>query len=113
MIDAHAVQDRGMKVMSSDWIFGNVIREFTTVPVGDSRLDAPARKPDRKATRVVVPAILLRCQFTLTVNGPTKLPPPNNQRLVKNPALLEIFQQGRLRLVNVLALQWKSRITLP
>ena len=94
MVDSHTVQNRRVQIMSRDGILSDVVGELTTVAVGDPWLDATPGKPDGKAAGVVVATILLRSQFTLTVNGPSKFTTPDNQCLIQQSATLKSFRSA-------------------
>ena len=104
MVHAHQVQHRGVQVVHADRVFGHVVREVVGRAVADSSPDASARKPDREAPRVVVPAVHLCGELALAVHGPAEFAAPDHQRLVEQAALLEILHQGRGSLVRLEAL---------
>jgi len=54
---------------------------------------------------VVVPAVIVLRQLALRVDRPAELAAPDHQRLVQQPALLQIAQQAEAGLVDVAALQ--------
>ena len=59
VVDAQAMQDRGVQVMDVDGIAGDVVAEVVGRAVSDAGLDASAAQPDREAARMVVAAVIL------------------------------------------------------
>ena len=55
---------------------------------------------------VVISSVVRGGQFSLAVGGAAKLPAPDDQRFVEHTALLEILNQRRTPLVDVLALRF-------
>ncbi len=71
---------------------------------GDARLDSAAGHPDREAVRMVVAAQELRAAARLVHRGAAELAAPDHQRLVQQPAPLEVAKEGRDRPVDFPAL---------
>ena len=49
MVDAQAVQDRGVQVVDVDRVLDDVVAEVVGLAVDDARLDAAAGEPDGEA----------------------------------------------------------------
>ena len=61
VLDAHQLQDCGDEIMNVHSVSDDVVAELIGLSVSDSRLDASARHPSRKASRVVIPSIVIVC----------------------------------------------------
>ena len=59
VVDAQAVQDRGVQVVDVDGVLDDVVAVVVGLAVGDAGLDAAAGQPDREAARMVVAAVIL------------------------------------------------------
>src|SRR5690242_20638091 len=104
VIDAQAVQQRGVEIVNVDTVADDVIAIIVRLAMAHARLRSPAGNPQAEATPVMVAAIIVLGQRPLAVHGAAELASPNHQRLVEQAALLKIFDQRRRWLVDVLAL---------
>ena len=59
VIDAQAMEDRGVQVVDVDRVAGDVVAEVVGLAVGDAGLDAAAGQPDGEAAGVVVAAVVV------------------------------------------------------
>ena len=70
-----------------------------------------------KAPGVVVSTVVVGRQSSLRINGSTELTSPNDECIVEEPSLLEIFDQGSGRLVGISALEFdrvgQSAVVVP
>ena len=73
VVDAETMQQRCVQVMNMHRVPGNVVAEIVGLPVSQSGLDAAASEPEGEATRMMVTAIIVGREGTLTVNGPAEL----------------------------------------
>ena len=104
VVDAEAVEDGGLQIMDVDWVPGHVVAKIVGLAVGDARFDAAAGQPDREAARVVVAAGVVRRLPALAVDRAAELAAPDHQRIVQQPALFQVFDQGRRGQIRVMAL---------
>src|SRR5262245_41279988 len=104
VIEPQKLQDRRVPVAQMNGVFDDVIREVVGLAVNHAAFDAAAAHPDRKAPRVMVASVILLGEPALRINRPAKFAAPNDQRLVQQPALLQILHQAVTGLINVAAL---------
>src|SRR5207302_11159581 len=62
--------------------------------VGNSGFGATASHPNRKATRMMVAAIVVFREATLAVNGAAEFAAPEYERVVEESAALQIGDEG-------------------
>ena len=104
MVDPQQVQDRGVQVEDLDRVLDDVVGEVVGLAQGHARLDAAAGHPDREAARVVVAAVVRGGELALRVDRAAELAAPDDQRVVEQPALLQVLDQRGRGLVGVVAL---------
>ena len=93
VVDAQTVQDRRVQVVNVNWIFHHIVAEVVSLAVDNPRLDAGARHPEREALGMVVAAVVVAGELALAIDGPAELAAPDHQRVVEQPALLEVGDQ--------------------
>lgn len=101
VVDAQSVQDSGVQVVNMNWIMGDVVREVVRSAECDPRFDSTSSQPHRKATAMVVAAVVIRFELPLAIAGSPKLAAPNNESVVQEASPFEITDQRRTRLVHV------------
>lgn len=77
MVDAELPQDRGLKIVRCHHVDCGAMTDFVRFSVGDSRLEAATRQPDRKPLTIVVASISFgQIPFTdrITVAGDSDIP---------------------------------------
>ena len=76
VVDAQAVQDRGVEVVDVDGVSDDVVAVVVGLAVGDAGLDAAAGQPHREAAAVVVAAVVVLGERALAVDrcGRTRRP---------------------------------------
>jgi hypothetical protein len=104
MVETEQLQHRGMKVMDVDRIFHDVVTEIVRLTVDLPPFGASAGHPHTEATGMVIATVIFLAQLALRIDRPAKLASPNDQRVVKKPTLLQIFDQTMTWLIDVLAL---------
>ena len=121
MIDAEQMKDRGVQIVDMHRAGGPAffvglgqnrfpvgIRDVVTVviraTVGDPRFDSTTGHPDREASGMVVTTIVFGRQVSLAVNGSTEFSTPDNQRVFKETASLQVLDQAGTTLINVFSL---------
>ena len=105
VLDPQQVQDRGVEVVDLDRVLDDVVGEVVGLAVDEARLDAAAGQPDREAARVMVAAVIRGGELALRVDRPAELAAPDDQRVVEQPALLEVLDECGGGLVGVVALR--------
>src|SRR5439155_2970923 len=68
VVDAEAVQNRCVEIVNVYRVFEDVVTELVGLAVTDARLDAAPRHPDRVTTPVMVTAVIVLLDFSLTIN---------------------------------------------
>ena len=66
VVQAKQMQHRGMEIVNVHGVLRNIETKLVTLAVTDTWLDAPARHPDRKTARMVVPPVSISVENTLT-----------------------------------------------
>ena len=103
MVEAQEVQNRGVQVVDVDGLLDGRVAELVGGAVDLAALDAAAGEPDRKAPVVVVAAHARLAARELDGRRAAELAAADHQRLLEQPALLEVGQQRRDGLVALLA----------
>src|SRR5688572_21307991 len=83
MVNAEQMQNRRMQIMDVHRVFRNVVTEIVSYAITEALLDARTGKPYREAARVMISAVVVCCQFSLTVDGTAEFPAPNNKRVIQ------------------------------
>src|SRR5688572_659965 len=100
VVKPEEVQQRGMQVVNVDLVPGGVEPELVGLAESDAWFDPAAGQPDGKTIRMMVAAVVA----ALDHRGAPELAPPNDQGIVEQPALLEVFNERRAGLIGVLAI---------
>ena len=90
--------------MHADRVLRDVVAEVVGRAVNQARFHSAARRPERETARMMVAAKIVLLDFALGISRAAKLAAPDHQRVVEQPALLEVFDQGGAGLVGVLRL---------
>src|SRR5204862_8215008 len=102
MLDAQQVKDRRLEIMDVDRVLLDVVAEFVGLAEGEAGLHAAARHPDREAARVMVASdVFPVVEIALREYRAAELASPDDQRVLEQPALLEVHHQRRRVLVRV------------
>ena len=109
VVNAQEMENGGVQVVNVDAIVDGAEAEVIAGAVGHAALDAAAGQPHGEAPAVVVAAVVVLGQRALAVDGASELAAPDDQRVVEQPALFEVFDQRGARLVGVAALDFKLR----
>lgn len=104
VVDAQLVKDGGIEVADRNLVFDDVVGVIIGFSVSDTAFDSASGHPGGKALWVVVAAILVAFQFTLSVSGATKFSGEDNQRFVEHSTLLEVLDKTRASLVDIVGL---------
>src|SRR5256885_7757493 len=94
VIDAEQSEDGRIEVADMDRVFHDVIAKVVCDAVGDSGFGAAAGHPNRKATRMMVAAIVVFREATLAVNSAAEFAAPEYERVVEESAALQIGDEG-------------------
>ena len=104
VVDPQAMEDGGVQVTDVDRVVDDVVAEQIGLAVDHTALDPAPGEPDAEAARVMVAAVIGRCQRALAVDGAAEFAAPDDQRVVKQAALFEVFDECGARLVDIAAL---------
>ena len=94
-----------VQIVHVNGIGDNVVTEVVGLSVNNARPDASAGEPHCEAATVMIPTVVGRSELALTISRAAKLAAPDDQCLVQESSLFQITDQGRGRLIDVLALQ--------
>ena len=97
VIEAEQVQHRRIQVVNVNRIGNGIEAELIGLAVDVARLDASPCQPDAEAPVVVVATVI----SPLHHRCPAELPTPDDERLLEQPALFQIADERRARLVCV------------
>ena len=95
MVETEQVQDRRVEVVDVDFVLNGFVAVIVGQAVGEAALHAAAGHPHGEGFVVVVAPIV-----ALRVRGAAKFAAPDHQRVLEQPALLEIGEQRGDRLVH-------------
>ena len=82
-------------------VLNDIIGEFISFAVSDTRFNTASGHPHGKASGMVVTPIDLFSKFTLAISAPTELTTPYHQSIVEQTSFLQIFYQCGLGLINI------------
>ena len=103
MIDPQQLQHRRVQIVDVDGILDDVVAEVVGAADGDAGAHAAAGEPHREGARMVVAAEELRAVAGLVHRRAAELAAPDDQRVVEQPALLEVGEQPVDRPVGLAA----------
>ena len=83
VVDAQALQHRGVEVVDVHRIADDVIAEIIGFSEGDAFFDSAACHPHAKVTGMVIPSIVLPCEFSLTVDRSPEFTTKDHQRVLE------------------------------
>src|SRR5262245_48572232 len=104
MVDAQAVEQRGVEVVDVDGIADDVVAVVVGFAVAHAGPDAAAGEEEREAAAMVVAAMVGRGQRALAVDGAAELAAPDDQRVFQEATLLEVLDERGGGLIDVVAL---------
>lgn len=83
VIDSQEVQDGRIEIMNVDRIASDVVGEVVGFTMHMPLFDPATCEEHAEAARVMVAAIVLLGEPTLTVDGPAELSTPDHQRVIE------------------------------
>jgi hypothetical protein len=87
VVDAQAVQQRGVQVVDVDGILGDVVAVVVRAAVCLASFDAASGQPQAEATRVMIPTVVIFCETSLAVHSAAEFSSPDDQRVVEKSSL--------------------------
>ena len=105
VIQAEAIEQRGLQIVHVDLVFVDVQAEIVGLADDLPRLDAAARQPHavRQGMMIAAGVVGLGRIADLAHRRAAEFAAPDHQRLIQQPALLQILDQRRGRLVGDVA----------
>src|SRR5579871_4810487 len=100
MIDAQAIEQRGMKIVNTDSVADDVVTEVVGLAVDISRFESASGRPDREAAGMMIAAKAVGGNFALRISRAAKFAAPDDDRVIQQSALLEVHHQHRRRLID-------------
>ena len=117
VVDSELVQDRGVKIPYMDGVRDDVVAEVVRLSVADTSLDAPACKPSREATWMVISTVVVTLESALTVDRPSELTCEYDYCVLQESTLSKVTEECGTRLIHVIALArellGKDRVMVP
>ena len=107
MIEAEEREDGCVQVVDMDFVLHGFRAEFVSGAVSLAALDATACDPCAHCAAVVVAARRV-VAIAILCDGAAEFAAPDDERLVKQPALLEILDEGRRGCVNRAGGAWQA-----
>ena len=104
MIDAELVEDGGVEVADTDFVFDDVVGIFVGFAVSDAAFDTASGHPGGEALGVMVTAVLLAFEFSLTVGRAAEFSGKDDEGVIEHAALFEIVDEASAGLVDVVSL---------
>jgi hypothetical protein len=104
VIDAQTVQHSGVQVMNVHRVFYDVIAIIVGLSVSESRFDAAAGHPHRKAAGMVIAAVVIGGQLALAIDRSPELSSPDHHCVVEQAPFFQILYESGASLVGVLRL---------
>ena len=97
MVNSEKMQNRGMQIIHTNAFFYGFVPKLITGTILDTPFDSTTCHPHREGMRIMVSS-----QGPLRIRRASKLTAPNHQRIVKQPAGLQVGQQRPDRLIDTL-----------
>lgn len=103
-VDAESIQHGSMEIVDADGIFDDVVGKVVGLSDAHAGLDAAAGEEDGEAARVVIASVVSLREGALGVDGASKLATPDNQGVLEEAPLFEVFDEGGRGLIRISAL---------
>ena len=87
------MQDGGLQIVDMHLAFGHAESQFIRGPMNVAAFETCSRHPDREATGMMVASVIGLGKLSLRVDRPSEFTAPNHQRVLEQPALLQIGDQ--------------------
>src|SRR5467141_4213464 len=97
------MKDGRVEVAHVHRILHDVVAVVVSFAISHARADATASHPSGKASGMMIAAVIVLRQATLAVHGAPELARPDHQRVIEQPAPLEIGDQRVCAAVCLLA----------
>jgi hypothetical protein len=105
MLNPEQMKQRCVKISNMDRFIDHVVTEWTCFTVAHPTANPTTGHPHGETARVMIPSIIGSGQFALRIIRSAELTAPDDQRVLKHPAILEILEQCTGRLIGFPALR--------
>src|SRR5437879_4489435 len=95
------MKEGGLKIVHVHRIFADVVAQFVGCAVDSAAFYSSSSHPHWEAARMMVAPIIGGGELALRVVGAPKLAAPDDERIVEQPALFEIGDEGEAGLIDV------------
>ena len=109
VVDSQEMKDCGVEVVHVYCVLGDVVAEIIGFAVRVPCFNSGARHPHREATRVMVAARLGAVPFSLTGHSTAELAAPNDQSVLEQAALFQVFHECGAGLIRIAATRGAPR----
>ena len=103
-MDAKLIKDGRVEVADMHGVLDDVVAVVVGFAIFDPPFYTAAGHPHGKTATVVVASVVVLGQLALGVDCAAKFTAPDDERIIKHAALLEVFHQTGGRLIDRLAL---------
>src|SRR5262245_12058823 len=93
VVDSQRMQHRRMQIVDRHRAVDDVVREIVSFSIGDAWRKSATGQPHREAARMMIAPIVFRGQFSLAVNGPPELSPPDDESFIEQAPLGQILNE--------------------
>src|SRR5205823_6983116 len=100
VIETEQVQDRRVQVVDVNLVIHRARAELVGCAVDRAALDAAPGEPEAERAVVMVAARIV-VAVAIARDGPAEFAAPEHERALEQPALLQVGEQGRSRLVDL------------
>src|SRR5262245_29247699 len=104
VLDAEQVEQGGVEVEKAHRVFRHIVSKVIRLAVTDPAADAAAGQPDGETFRMMIAADAGGVDVALSIDGAAKYAAPDHHRVLQQPALLEVDEQGGARLIDIVTL---------
>ena len=87
-----------------NWILHDIITVIIGLTVFIALLDATSCHPRGEAAAMVITTVVVLCQFTLRIDRSSKLTTADDQGVIKHTTFLQVLDQPRAGLIDILTL---------
>ena len=95
VVDAEAMQNRGLQVMHVHRVRHNVVRVVIGLAKCHASLDSATREPHRETAWVMIAAVVVFSQLALAVDCPAEFSTPTLPAVVEQSRLLQVISSRR------------------
>src|SRR5690606_30807832 len=105
VVDSQEVEDRRAQITDVDGVADDVVAEVVRLAVFEAPFHAASGEPHREASPVMVAPLLVLRELALRIDRTAELAAEDDQRIVEHAALLEVADERRGGLVDIVELE--------